>query len=251
MVTITSKFVCSLCGKTYSADLHFPDKSSFRALYFSMIPEELKEPTSYKLVTVGPEEKVVGLHIIGLGSDEVLQGFGVAIKMGATKQDFDDTVAIHPTSGEGGSTCCLITGSVELIDAFFVVRARHASVKVFQDRKKWRIPTVLYATTTYGYIFPTTLAVHNADRNAEDTSSCWCRRRRGNCLAYRRFNLTRSVHKLANGLICDFRTSLEKESNLQCFMQRGLLTSWKSLTNFWRSAMHFPLSCPVSSVPAR
>jgi len=40
------------------------------------------------------------LHIIGEGSDEILQGFGVAIKMGATKKDFDSCVAIHPTSAE-------------------------------------------------------------------------------------------------------------------------------------------------------
>jgi len=75
-------------------------KSSFRALYFSMIDEEHKEPTVYKLVCVGPEEKVVGVHIIGQGSDEVMQGFGVAVKMGATKADLDNTVAIHPTSAE-------------------------------------------------------------------------------------------------------------------------------------------------------
>lgn len=53
-----------------------------------------------KLVTVGQEEKVVGCHIIGLAADEMLQGFAVAIKMGATKADFDNTVAIHPTSAE-------------------------------------------------------------------------------------------------------------------------------------------------------
>ncbi|KAG5350913.1 hypothetical protein C0989_008811 [Termitomyces sp. Mn162] len=75
-------------------------KSSFRALYFSMIDDEHKEPTVYKLIVVGPEERVVGVHIIGLGSDEVMQGFGVAVKMGATKNDLDDTVAIHPTSAE-------------------------------------------------------------------------------------------------------------------------------------------------------
>lgn len=68
-----------------------------------MIPEEHKEPTVHKLVCVGPEERVVGIHIIGLGSDEIMQGFGVAVKMGATKQDLDDTVAIHPTSAEGAS----------------------------------------------------------------------------------------------------------------------------------------------------
>ena len=53
-----------------------------------------------KLVCVGVEEKVVGLHIIGKGADEMLQGFGVAIKMGATKKDFDNVIAIHPTSSE-------------------------------------------------------------------------------------------------------------------------------------------------------
>ncbi|KAJ7574526.1 glutathione reductase [Mycena floridula] len=76
-------------------------KSSFRALYFSMIEEPHKEPTLYKIVCVGPEERVVGVHIIGQGSDEVMQGFAVAVKMKATKQDLDDTVAIHPTSAEG------------------------------------------------------------------------------------------------------------------------------------------------------
>lgn len=54
----------------------------------------------YKLVCAGPEEKVVGLHILGLGSGEMLQGFGVAVKMGATKKDFDSCVAIHPTNAE-------------------------------------------------------------------------------------------------------------------------------------------------------
>lgn len=44
--------------------------------------------------------QVVGLHVIGLGADEMLQGFGVAVKMGATKADFDNCVAIHPTAAE-------------------------------------------------------------------------------------------------------------------------------------------------------
>ncbi|KAF8520176.1 glutathione-disulfide reductase [Hysterangium stoloniferum] len=74
--------------------------SSFRALYFSMVSEEHKEPSVYKLIVAGEEEKVVGVHLLGLGSDEIMQGFGVAVKMGATKQDLDNTVAIHPTSGE-------------------------------------------------------------------------------------------------------------------------------------------------------
>lgn len=53
-----------------------------------------------KLVVVGEDEKVVGCHIIGPGVDEMLQGFAVAIRMGACKRDFDDTVAIHPSSAE-------------------------------------------------------------------------------------------------------------------------------------------------------
>ena len=53
-----------------------------------------------KLLTAGDEERVVGCHIVGLGADEMLQGFAVAIRMGATKADFDDTVAIHPTGAE-------------------------------------------------------------------------------------------------------------------------------------------------------
>jgi len=56
--------------------------------------------TRAKLVCVGPEQRVVGLHMIGLNVDEMLQGFGVAMKMGATKADFDSIVAIHPTSSE-------------------------------------------------------------------------------------------------------------------------------------------------------
>lgn len=73
-------------------------KSSFTAMYYAMLTK--KSPTKYKLICAGPEEKVVGLHIIGDSSAEILQGFGVAIKMGATKADFDSCVAIHPTSAE-------------------------------------------------------------------------------------------------------------------------------------------------------
>lgn len=61
---------------------------------------EHKQRTHMKLVVLGEEEKIIGLHGIGLGMDELLQGFAVAIKMGATKADFDATVAIHPTAAE-------------------------------------------------------------------------------------------------------------------------------------------------------
>ena len=60
----------------------------------------LNVPSKFKLVCQGPEEKIVGLHAIGEGVDEMLQGFAVAIKMGATKADFDATIAIHPTGSE-------------------------------------------------------------------------------------------------------------------------------------------------------
>ena len=56
--------------------------------------------TAMKLVCSGDDEKVVGVHVIGDGADEMMQGFAVAVKMGATKADFDNTVAIHPGSAE-------------------------------------------------------------------------------------------------------------------------------------------------------
>ncbi|KAA8905137.1 hypothetical protein DIURU_001565 [Diutina rugosa] len=75
-------------------------QSKFTAMYYAMLEESQKAPTHYKIVCHGPEEKVVGLHLFGDDSAEILQGFGVAVKMGATKQDFDNCVAIHPTSAE-------------------------------------------------------------------------------------------------------------------------------------------------------
>jgi glutathione reductase (NADPH) len=59
-----------------------------------------KRRAEMKLVCVGPDERIVGLHVIGAGADEMLQGFAVALKMGARKRDFDDTIAIHPTAAE-------------------------------------------------------------------------------------------------------------------------------------------------------
>lgn len=73
-------------------------RSSFRALYYGV--QERKVQSRVKLVCAGDEERVVGLHSIGMGSDELLQGFAVAMRCGATKRDFDDTIAIHPTAAE-------------------------------------------------------------------------------------------------------------------------------------------------------
>ena len=76
--------------KVYVAD--------FTPMYHALTTRKVH--TDMKLVCVGAEEKIVGCHIVGAGADEMLQGFAVAIRMGATKRDFDDTVAVHPTSAE-------------------------------------------------------------------------------------------------------------------------------------------------------
>lgn len=86
------------------ARVKYPDEkikiytSTFTPMQYAIT--DFKEKCHMKLVCVGENEKIVGLHGIGLGIDEMLQGFSVAIKMGATKADFDDTVAIHPTGAE-------------------------------------------------------------------------------------------------------------------------------------------------------
>jgi glutathione reductase (NADPH) len=72
--------------------------SDFVPMYHALTTR--KPRVSMKLVCAGADERIVGLHVIGAGADEMLQGFAVAVKMGATKRDFDDTVAIHPTSAE-------------------------------------------------------------------------------------------------------------------------------------------------------
>lgn len=77
-------------------------RSKFSNLYYGpwdLEPDE-KPKTAMKLVCAGSNELVVGLHVIGMGADEMLQGFGIAIKMGATKADFDSCIAIHPTAAE-------------------------------------------------------------------------------------------------------------------------------------------------------
>lgn len=73
-------------------------KSNFTPMYSAVTTH--REPCRMKLVCVGDDEKVVGLHGVGFGVDEMIQGFAVAIKMGATKRDFDNTIAIHPTGSE-------------------------------------------------------------------------------------------------------------------------------------------------------
>jgi len=73
-------------------------RTQFNPMYHAFTRHKSK--AAMKLVTVGDAERIVGCHIFGLGADEMLQGFAVAIRMGATKRDFDETVAIHPTNAE-------------------------------------------------------------------------------------------------------------------------------------------------------
>ena len=73
-------------------------RSNFAAMYNAITPH--RALSRFKLVCAGANEKVVGLHGIGEGMDEVLQGFAVATRMGATKAEFDSNVAMHPTSAE-------------------------------------------------------------------------------------------------------------------------------------------------------
>ena len=83
--------------ETYGEDIKVYS-SGFTAMYYAL--GDKKQRSVMKLITAGADEKVVGCHVIGDGADEMMQGFAVAIRMGATKADFDDTVAIHPTSAE-------------------------------------------------------------------------------------------------------------------------------------------------------
>ena len=83
---------------TYGAAAVKVYQARFTPMYHAFTQRKVK--CAMKLVVAGPEEKIVGCHIIGAGADEMLQGFAVAVRMGATKRDFDDTVAIHPTVAE-------------------------------------------------------------------------------------------------------------------------------------------------------
>jgi glutathione reductase (NADPH) len=73
-------------------------KSDFRPM--KNVVSGRQERGLYKMVTLGPDEKVVGLHLIGPDSSEILQAAAIAVKAGLTKADFDDTVALHPSMAE-------------------------------------------------------------------------------------------------------------------------------------------------------
>ena len=72
--------------------------TTFRPMLHALA--DVQQHSMFKLVCAGPEQRVVGLHLVGEAADEILQGFAVAVKMGATLADLHDTMAIHPTSAE-------------------------------------------------------------------------------------------------------------------------------------------------------
>lgn len=73
-------------------------RSSFRPMLQALADTPLR--SLFKLVCVGEDQRVVGIHAFGEAADEILQGFAVALKRGITLDDLHDTVAIHPTSAE-------------------------------------------------------------------------------------------------------------------------------------------------------
>jgi glutathione reductase (NADPH) len=73
-------------------------RSKFRPMYYPLTGKD--EKTLMKLIVDGNTDKVVGAHMVGDYAAEIIQGVAIAVKMGATKADFDATVAIHPTSAE-------------------------------------------------------------------------------------------------------------------------------------------------------
>jgi len=73
-------------------------KTKFKAMKVSFPGGESK--TLFKLIVDDATQKVVGCHMVTNGAGEMMQGVAVAVKMGATKEDFDNTIGIHPTSAE-------------------------------------------------------------------------------------------------------------------------------------------------------
>eukprot|EP00729_Bicosta_minor_P019903 gene19903-16744_t len=88
------------CGaediKVYTSNV----RNMYRAITTRKTGTAMKLVRTLLLRCLGPEERVIGLHMIGIACDEILQGFGVAMKMGATKAGFDSSVAVHPTAAE-------------------------------------------------------------------------------------------------------------------------------------------------------
>lgn len=90
--------------KKYGAENITVHKSRFINMFYSPCPsQDMKLPSFFKIICkkeANDIEKVIGVHGTGMGIDEMMQGISVAVTMGASKQDFDNSVAIHPTASE-------------------------------------------------------------------------------------------------------------------------------------------------------
>ena len=84
--------------------------SSFTPMKYSF--SNRGEKALMKLVVECESKKVLGVHMVGPDASEILQGFAVALKCGATKEDFDKTVGIHPSSAEEFVTMRTVTRTV-------------------------------------------------------------------------------------------------------------------------------------------
>lgn len=85
---------------TYGADNVVSFHSIFKPLEWVYNENHPTDNCYVKIVTLGPEQKVIGMHFVGPNAGEVIQGFGVAVKAGITKAQLDSTVGIHPTNAE-------------------------------------------------------------------------------------------------------------------------------------------------------
>jgi Pyridine nucleotide-disulphide oxidoreductase, dimerisation domain len=124
------------------------DTTKFRSMYFAFIDEDHREPTAYKLIVVGEEEKIVGVHIVGQGSDEAMQGFGVAVKMG------------------GESTTC--SRSISTKGAPALRRPQHArrtlTILWRFTQRKWPIPRWQSVADDGPHLFEPTQVCRRYDR---------------------------------------------------------------------------------------
>ncbi|MOA08053.1 Glutathione amide reductase [compost metagenome] len=73
-------------------------ESRFRPMKLTLT--DVQEKTLMKLVVDADTDRVLGCHMVGPDAGEIIQGLGIALKAGATKQQFDETIGVHPTAAE-------------------------------------------------------------------------------------------------------------------------------------------------------
>jgi glutathione reductase (NADPH) len=73
-------------------------RTEFRPMKYTLTNRD--ERAMLKLIVRRSDDRVIGIHMVGLDTPEIVQGFAVAMTAGATKADFDTTIGLHPTSAE-------------------------------------------------------------------------------------------------------------------------------------------------------